>query len=83
MILVQEDPRTASPIRRFRSFKGQRYYSSWYWSSTVGYHLVHESRLELGRLLLADQDLAVTGITGQPLLLMDRDGRLVRRRTSR
>jgi hypothetical protein len=57
----------ALPVREFRSFKGQRVYSGWYWSATVGHHVVYESRLELARLLLADHDPMVAAIVGQPL----------------
>lgn len=69
----------ARPVREFRSFRGQRFYSGWYWSATVGHHVVYESRLELGRLLLADHDPQVVGIVGQPMLLQGRDGARVRR----
>src|SRR5262245_54677729 len=44
------------PVREFRSYRGRRHYSGWYWSATTGGHVVYESRLELARILLADQD---------------------------
>ena len=69
----------ARPVRAFRSFRGQRFYSGWYWSATEGHHVVYESRLELARLLLADQDPRVARIVGQPMLLQGRDGVRVRR----
>lgn len=66
------------PVRRFRSHKGQRHYSGWYWSSTMGRHLVYESRLELSRLLLADFDPTVWGIAAQPFQWTGPDGGRVR-----
>jgi len=74
-----EDLRSARPVRVFRSFRGQRHYSGWYWSASTGHHVVYESRLELARLLIADQDVEVTGIVGQPFLMQGRDGPRVRR----
>jgi len=74
-----ENFRAARPVREFRSFRGQRYYSGWYWSATMGHHVVYESRLELARLLLADHNPQVAGIVGQPMLLQGRDGARVRR----
>jgi hypothetical protein len=67
------------PVREFRWVKGQRHYSGWYWSSTMGRHVVYESRLELARILLADFDPRVTGIAAQPFLLAGRDGDRQRR----
>lgn len=57
-----EDLATARPVREFRSFRGQRFYPGWYWSATVGHHVVYESRLELARLLLADHAPQVVAI---------------------
>lgn len=74
-----EDLRTCRPVREFRSVRGQRHYSGWYWSATVGHHVVYESRLELARLLVADQDRRLCGIVGQPLLLQGRDETKLRR----
>lgn len=56
----------ALPWRTFRWRHGQAHYSGWYWSSTVGGHVVYESRLELARLLLADFDPDVVAIAAQP-----------------
>ncbi|GAB3767446.1 TnsA-like heteromeric transposase endonuclease subunit [Microlunatus parietis] len=55
-----------SPWRTFRWRHGQPHYSGWYWSSTVGAHVVYESRLELARLLLADFDPEIVAIAAQP-----------------
>jgi len=35
------------PWRVFRWHHGQAHYSGWYWSATMGRHVVYESRLEL------------------------------------
>lgn len=75
----REDLRSAEPIRVFRSFRGQRHYSGWYWSATTGHHVVYESRLGLARLLVADQDPDVVDVLGQPLLFKSRDGKSFRR----
>jgi hypothetical protein len=63
-----------APWRTFRSHRSQRHYSGWYWSSTMGQHVVYESRLELARLLLADINGDITGIAAQPFLLAGTDG---------
>jgi hypothetical protein len=59
----------AAPWRTFRWYRGQNHYSGTYWSATNQRHVIYESRLELGRLLQADFDLAVRGIVAQPFLL--------------
>jgi TnsA endonuclease-like protein len=60
---------TALPWRTFRSHRGQRHYSGYYWCATTGGHVVYESRLELARLLMADFDPGTVGIAAQPFLL--------------
>jgi hypothetical protein len=55
-----------TPWRIFRWHQGQAHYSGWYWSATMGKHVVYESRLELARLLLADFDPRVVSIAAQP-----------------
>lgn len=57
------------PWRMFRGYRGQRHYSGSYWSVTMGGHVIYESRLELARLLLADQDRSVVAIYAQPFLM--------------
>lgn len=57
------------PWRTFRWHRGQAHYSGWYWSATMGRHVIYESRLELARLLLADFDPQVTTIAAQPFFL--------------
>ena len=65
---------SAVPWRTFRSRHRQPHLSGYYWSSTTGGHVIYESRLELARLLLADADIEVVGIAGQPFLVIA-DGR--------
>ena len=60
---------TAAPWRTTRSARGQAHYPGYYWSATVGSHVIYESRLELARLLLADFSPDVTAIAAQPFLL--------------
>lgn len=54
------------------------HHSGKYSCATTGGHVVHESRLELARLLLADFDPAVQGIFAQPCWLAARIGDRVR-----
>jgi hypothetical protein len=69
----------AIPWRTFRWYFGQCHYSGAYWSATEQAHVIHESRLELSRLLLADFDADVSHIVAQPFLMKAKvDG--VRRR---
>ena len=58
------------PWRRWRSRRGQAHLSGSYWAATTGGHVVHESRLELARLLLADFDATVVAIWAQPFRLV-------------
>jgi hypothetical protein len=67
------------PAREFRSYKGRRHYSGWYWSATTGGHVLYESRPELARILLADQDSSVVAIAAQPFLLEGSDDERTRR----
>jgi hypothetical protein len=76
--VVEDRPWTAAPVRllasaapwrTFRWYKGQRHYSGTYRSATTSGHVIYESRLELARLLSADFDPFVHGITAQPFLL--------------
>lgn len=77
--VVFEDVLAGLPVREFRAYRGRRHYSGWYWSATTSGHVVYESRLELARILLADQDPDVVGIAAQPLLLEGFDGTRARR----
>ncbi len=58
------------PVRRFPSYKGQRYFPGLWWSSTVGGHVGYESWLERDHLMLLDFDPAVVGVAAQPFWLM-------------
>jgi len=68
---------SAVPWRVIRSHRGQEHLPGLYWSATTGGHVVYESRLELGRLLLADFDPDVVGIAAQPFLMCDGERRHV------
>lgn len=67
------------PWRLFRWHHGQAHYSGWYWSATMGKHVVYESRLELARLLLADFDPRVVSIAAQPFHITEHLDRRTRR----
>ncbi|MGB5150312.1 MAG: TnsA-like heteromeric transposase endonuclease subunit [Mycobacterium sp.] len=60
---------SATPWRTLRWHRGQKHYSGTYWSSTLGSHVIYESRLELARLLFADFDMSVRQIVARPFLL--------------
>lgn len=62
------------PVREFRSYKGRRHYSGWYWSATTAAMVAYESRLELARILLADFDPMVAALSAQPFQLIGEDG---------
>jgi hypothetical protein len=64
----------AVPWRKVRSARGQAHYPGYFWSATMGGHVIYESRLELARLLLADFDRDVAAIAAQPFLLAHADG---------
>lgn len=78
-VLPVDEVLAGSPVREFRSYRGRKHYSGWYFSTTTGGHVVYESRLELARILLADQDRDVVSIAAQPFLLEGADGGRVRR----
>ena len=59
----------AVPWRKTRNARGQAHYPGYFWSATMGAHVIYESRLELARLLLADFDRDVVAIAAQPFLL--------------
>jgi hypothetical protein len=69
----------AVPWRKARSARGQAHYPGDYWSATTGSHVVYESLLELGRLLIADFDPGVVAIAAQPFLLQAGVGGRARR----
>ncbi len=67
------------PWRAARSVRGQRHFPGFYWSATMGRHVLYESRLELAWLLCADFDPTVVGISAQPFGLRSRVGDRLRR----
>jgi hypothetical protein len=69
----------AVPWRKTRSARGQAHYPGYFWSATMGGHVIYESRLELARLLLADFDRDVAAIAAQPFLLQARVAGTARR----
>lgn len=73
-----DDVLAGMPVREFRSYRGRRHYSGWYWTATTGGHVAYESRLELARILLADQDPQVVSIAAQPFRMEGFDGSRVR-----
>jgi len=70
---------SAVPWRGTCSARGQAHYPGYYWSATTSAHVIYESRLELGRLLIADFDPAVTAIAAQPFWLRAQVAGRVRR----
>jgi hypothetical protein len=70
------------PVREFRSYRGRRHYSGWYWAAAGERLIAYESRLELARILLADHDRDVVAIAAQPFQLIGADGRRIRRQVS-
>jgi hypothetical protein len=71
--------RDVLPWRTFRWFYGQQHYSGSYWASTMSAHVIHESRLELARLLMADFDASVNHIVAQPFMMQTSIGGKIRR----
>lgn len=57
------------PWRTFRWRDGQRHNSDKYWTAANRDRLIYGSRLELARLLPADQDIAVGQMIAQLFLL--------------
>ncbi|PYC87577.1 hypothetical protein C7C46_04080 [Streptomyces tateyamensis] len=69
-----QDFHQSEPWRKVRSRHGDKHFSGAYASTTMGKLVVHESRLELARLLLADFDPLVHHIYAQPFRLVARVG---------
>uniref|UniRef100_A0AAU2VC80 TnsA-like heteromeric transposase endonuclease subunit n=1 Tax=Streptomyces sp. NBC_00003 TaxID=2903608 RepID=A0AAU2VC80_9ACTN len=67
------------PWRQARSVRGQTHFPGRYASVTTGGQVIYESRLELARLLLADQAPEVCQIFAQPFLVTARIEGRVRR----
>lgn len=58
-----------APARSFPTYRGQRNYPGWWWSSTMGRHVGYESWLERDHVMLLDFDPRVTGFASQPFWL--------------
>jgi hypothetical protein len=59
----------AQPARSFPSFRRQRNFPGWWWSSTVGRHVGYESWLERDQAMLLDFDPQVAAFASQPFWL--------------
>jgi hypothetical protein len=68
-----------APARSFPSYRGQRNFPGWWWSSTMGRHVGFESWLERDHVMLLDFDTRVVGFASQPFWLYWRAGGGVRR----
>lgn len=56
-------------VRSFPSYRGQRNYPGWYWSSTLARRIGFESWVERDHLVALDFDISVVGIVSQPFWL--------------
>lgn len=68
------------PVRSFPSYRGQRNYPGWYWSSTLGRRIGFESWVERDHLVALDFDASVAWIVSQPFWLFWTPGGGKRRR---
>jgi hypothetical protein len=68
-----------APSRSFPSYRGQRNFPGWWWSSTMQCHVGYESWLERDHVMLLDFDPEVTAFASQPFWLRWRSGEGVRR----
>lgn len=57
------------PARSFPSFKGQRNFPGWWWSSTMEEHVGYESWLERDHAMMLDFDPQVVAFASQPFWL--------------
>jgi len=58
-----------TPARSFPSYRGQRNFPGWWWSSTMERHVGYESWLERDHLMLLDFDPQVVAFASQPFWL--------------
>jgi hypothetical protein len=58
------------PVRSFPSYRGQRNWPGWWWSSTTGAHVGFESWLERDHAMALDFALDVVGFAAQPFWLV-------------
>jgi hypothetical protein len=68
-----------APVRSFPSYRGQRNFPGWWWSSTMDCHVGYESWLERDRVMMLDFDPKVTAFASQPFWLHWPAGAGVRR----
>jgi hypothetical protein len=68
-----------APVRSFPSYRGQRNFPGWWWSSTLERHVGYESWLERDHLMLLDFDPQVTAFASQPFWLSWPAGDRIRR----
>jgi hypothetical protein len=68
-----------APVRSFLSYRGQRNFPGWWWSSTMERHVGYESWLERDQLMLLDFDPQVAAFASQPFCLSWPAGDRVRR----
>ncbi|MEV0903144.1 TnsA-like heteromeric transposase endonuclease subunit [Actinoplanes sp. NPDC049802] len=68
-----------APARSFPTYRGQRNFPGWWWSSTMGRHVGFESWLERDHVMLLDFDPRVTAFASQPFWLRWPAGDRVRR----
>jgi hypothetical protein len=68
-----------APARSFPSYRGQRNFPGWWWSSTMGRHVGYESWLDRDQVMLLDFDPQVTRFASQPFWLRWPAGDGVRR----
>ncbi|MGX6601690.1 TnsA-like heteromeric transposase endonuclease subunit [Micromonosporaceae bacterium Da 78-11] len=59
----------AVPARSFPTYRGQRNFPGWWWSSTMSRHVGYESWLERDHVMLLDFDPQVTAFASQPFWL--------------
>ena len=67
--LLRVDLGSCLPARSFPSYKGQRNYPGWFWSSTMSRLIGFESWVERGHLVALDFAPEVTTIVSQPFWL--------------
>lgn len=68
------------PVRDFPVYVGRKNYSGYFWSATMGRHVVYESLLEQSWLWLADFAHEITSIAAQPMQVRGADGGRTRTR---
>ena len=66
-MLLRVDLGSCLPVRSFPSYKGQRNYPGWFWSSKMRGLVGFESWVERGHLVALDFAPEVTAIVSQPL----------------